>query len=262
MPVLDLFSLRDRVVLVTGAGSGLGRAIATASAEAGGSVACGDIDEASALETQAQIQAAGGRAWAQVVDVADEPSVESFTAGAIDALGGLDVAFCNAGTSDHYLPAHELDLERWNRVLSVNLTGAFLTAKHALRHMVGQRRGKIVFTASLWGHLGSDTVPVPGYAASKGGVVNLTRELAQEYAELGITVNAISPGFFNTNIGRDKRAAPEVIQALREGSLRLSPIHRRAEPDEIQGTAIFLASAASDHINGHIVMVDAGAHAR
>jgi gluconate 5-dehydrogenase len=262
MAVLDLFSLKGRVVLVTGAGSGLGRAIAIASAEAGGAVACGDIDESRVLETKSLIEAAGGAVWAAAVDVADEPSVERFTSAAIEGLGGLDVAFCNAGTSDHYLPAHELDLERWNRVVSVNLTGAFLTAKPALRHMVRQGRGKVIFTTSLWGHLGSDTVPVPAYAASKGGVVNLTRELAQEYAEQGITVNAISPGFFNTNIGRDKQADPAVIQQLREGSIRLSPIHRRAEPEEIQGTAIYLASAASDHVNGHIVMVDAGAHAR
>ena len=259
---VDLFRLDGRVVSVTGAGSGLGLAMAHAAAEAGALVACGDIDIDAAHQTAATIAEAGGSAMAAHVDVTDEPSVSGFTDAVVDRLGGLDVAFVNAGTSDHYVRAHELDLELWERVLAVNLTGAFLTAKHALRQMADQKRGKVIFTASLWGHIGSDTVPVPAYAASKGGVINLTRELAQEYAELGITVNAISPGFFETNIGRDKKAPPEVIAKLREGSIRKSPIHRRAQPDEIAGTAVYLASSASDHVNGHILIVDAGAHAR
>jgi NAD(P)-dependent dehydrogenase (short-subunit alcohol dehydrogenase family) len=259
---LTLFSLEGRVVSVTGAGSGLGRAISEAAAEAGADVACCDIDPGTAEETAAAIRASGGSAMALVMDVTDEGSVETTTDAVVAAHGRLDVLFANAGTSDHYLRADELDLERWQRVIAVNLTGAFLTAKHALRHMVRQRSGKIVFTASLWGHIGSDTVPVPAYAASKGGVINLTRELAQEFAELGVTVNAISPGFFDTNIGRDKRADPATIARLREGSIRASPIHRRATPDEIKGTAVYLASAASDHVNGHILLVDAGAHAR
>jgi NAD(P)-dependent dehydrogenase (short-subunit alcohol dehydrogenase family) len=259
---MGLFSLEGRVVSVTGAGSGLGRAIAEAVADAGATVACCDLDLATAEETASGIRSSGGRALALRMDVTSEQEVEEGTDEIVAEHGRLDVVFANAGTSDNYRRADELDLERWRRVIDVNLTGAFLTAKHALRHMVRQRSGKVVFTASLWGHIGSDTVPVPAYAASKGGVINLTRELAQEYAELGVTVNAISPGFFDTNLGRDKKADPALIAKLREGSIRSSPIHRRATPDEIKGTAIYLASAASDHVNGHILLLDAGAHAR
>jgi len=137
-----------------------------------------------------------------------------------------------------------------------------LCAKHASRVMIEQRRGKLILTASIWGIIASDAVPVPEYSASKGGVMSLTRELALELAESGITVNAIAPGFFNTNLGREKGTDPAVKQRLREASIALIPTHRRAEADEIAGTSVFLASAASDMVNGHILVVDGGVVAR
>ena len=181
---------------------------------------------------------------------------------AVETYGSLDVIFCNAGISGFYRRIDQIDVDEWRRVLDVNLTGVMLCAKHAARVMIPQGHGKIVLTASIWGLVGSDSVPVADYAASKGGVVNLTRELALELAELGITVNAIAPGFFNTNLGRDKGTDPSVKEKLREASLRLVPTHRRAAPEEIVGSALFLASEASDMVNGHVLVVDAGALAR
>jgi NAD(P)-dependent dehydrogenase (short-subunit alcohol dehydrogenase family) len=262
MGALELFALDGRSVTITGAASGLGRAMATGCASAGAAVAVADVDQARADEVAGEIVAAGGRAIGHVVDVADEGSVAALFDRVADEFGRVDVAFCNAGISGYYRRIDEVDISEWRRVLDVNLTGVMLTAKHAARHMIPAGRGKLVLTASIWGLIGSDSVPIPDYAATKGGVVNLTRELALELASHGLTVNAIAPGFFNTNIGRDKDTAPAIKQRLREASLDLIPTHRRAEPEEITGAAVFLASAASDMVNGHVLVVDGGCVAR
>jgi NAD(P)-dependent dehydrogenase (short-subunit alcohol dehydrogenase family) len=259
--IANLFSLEGRTVVVTGAGSGLGRAIAEGCAEAGASVVCAGRSEAS-RRVAAELADRGWCAVGVEADVTEEASVEALMREAEHRYGSIDVVFCNAGTSDHYKRADEMSLEEWHSVISVDLTGVFLCAKHAARRMIEQGRGKIVTVSSIWGQVGSDTVPIPAYAAAKGGVVNLTRELALEYARHGMTVNSLCPGFFNTNIGTDKEVVPGVIDALVEGALALSPLHRFADPSEIKGTAIYLASRASDLVNGHILAVDGGCLAR
>jgi NAD(P)-dependent dehydrogenase (short-subunit alcohol dehydrogenase family) len=257
----ELFSLHGRTVIVTGAGSGLGRAIAEGCAEAGASVVCAGRSDAN-LRVAAELADRGWSAAGVHADVTSEADVEALMAGAERRFGSIDVVFCNAATSDFYKPAHELSLAEWQHIISVDLTGVFLCAKHAARRMLEQRSGKIVTVSSIWGQIGSDAVPVPAYAAAKGGVVNLTRELALEYASHGMTVNSLCPGFFTTGIGTDKDLAPGVIDALVEGAVALSPLHRFGDPSEVKGTAIFLASRASDFVNGHILAVDGGILAR
>lgn len=262
MGILDLFSLAGRTIVVTGAGSGLGRSMAVACGSAGGSVVCADANPATAEDAAAQIRAAGGDAVAATVDVADEASVAAMVDGAVARFGRLDVLFANAGISGYYKRIDQVDLAEWRRVIDIDLTGVMLSAKHAARVMIPQGSGKLVLTASIYGLIGSDNVPIVDYAAAKGGVVNLTRELALELAEHGVTCNAIAPGFFNTNLGRDKAADQARKQRLRDASVQLIPTHRRGEPDEIGGTAVYLASAASDMVNGHILVIDSGVMAR
>jgi NAD(P)-dependent dehydrogenase (short-subunit alcohol dehydrogenase family) len=259
--ILDLFSLEGKAVVVTGAGSGLGRAIAEAVAEAGARVVCAGRSDATG-ETAEALRARGADALDIRTDVTDETAVAFLMDETVGKLGRLDVLFANAGTSDYYRRADETSLEEWNDVIAANLTSVFLCVKHAARHMITQRSGKIVPIASVWGQIGSDTIPVPAYAAAKGAVVNLTRELAIEYAPFGITVNALSPGFFATNIGRDKSPGAGVVDRLVAAAIELVPTHRIMDPDEIKGTAVYLASAASDAMNGHVLTVDAGILAR
>jgi NAD(P)-dependent dehydrogenase (short-subunit alcohol dehydrogenase family) len=261
MSTLDLFSLRGKAVVVTGAGSGIGRAIAEAVAEAGASVACAGRTDATG-ETAEALRAAGAEAFDLRTDVTDEEAVANLMDETVRRLGSLDVLFANAGSSDHYKRPDEASLEEWNDVISTNLTSVFLCVKHAARHMLRQGRGKIVPTASIWGEVGSGTIPVPGYAAAKGGVINLTRELALEYAPFGITVNALSPGFFATGIGSDKDVPAEVIDRLVAAAIEFVPTHRIMDPAEIKGTAVYLASAASDAMNGHVLTVDLGCLAK
>jgi NAD(P)-dependent dehydrogenase (short-subunit alcohol dehydrogenase family) len=259
--ILDLFSLEGKAIVVTGAGSGLGRAIAEAVAEAGASVVCAGRSDATG-ETAAALREHGAEALDIRADVTDEAAVASLMDETMRRLGRLDVLFANAGTSDYYKRADEMPLEEWNDVVAANLTSVFLCVKHAARHMIEQGNGKIIPIASVWGQVGSDTIPVPAYAATKGAVVNLTRELALEYAPFGITVNALSPGFFATRIGQDKEVPADVIQRLVAAAIELVPTHRIMDPDEIKGTAVYLASAASDAMNGHVLTVDAGLLAR
>jgi gluconate 5-dehydrogenase len=215
-----------------------------------------------ATDSAAAVIRRGGRASGVEANVTDEPSVEAMVNFATESYGQLDVIFCNAGISDYYNRVDQVDLQQWRRVIDVNLTGCMLSAKHASRVMIPRERGKIILTASIWGLIGSDSVPVPAYAASKGAVVNLTRELALELAPFGITVNAIAPGFFDTNLGRDKAVDPSIKQTLRDASTRLIPTHRRGSPQDIEGTAVYLASPASDMVNGHVLVIDQGCVAR
>jgi gluconate 5-dehydrogenase len=257
MDVLGLFSLAGNSIVVTGAGSGLGKAMAEACAEAGAAVVCSGRSDA-VDATAAEIAERGGTAVAVRADVTDENAVEVLLDSAVAAFGSVDVVFCNAGTSDFYRRVDETSLHEWNQVVAADLTSVFLCAKHAVKRMAPRKRGKIITIASVWGQIASNAVPVPAYAAAKGGVINLTRELALECYPLGITVNALSPGFFSTNIGTDKEAPPGAIELLVENAVKRTPIGRFMHTDEIKGPAVFLASAASDAINGHVLTVDGG----
>ncbi|MBG0816491.1 SDR family NAD(P)-dependent oxidoreductase [Planomonospora sp. ID82291] len=245
--------LHDRVALVTGAGSGIGRAMAVAFAAAGARVVACDIDAAGAERTAADIADGGGSAVAAVADVADEASVAALAETALGAYGRVDVLCNNAGIMDTMALPADIPVELWERVLRVNLTGTFLVTHAVLPHMLRQGGGSIVNTASEAGIRGG--AAGAAYTASKHGVVGLTRSVAWAYAKDGIRCNAILPGPTMTNI-----AANAVFDAA--GAARLGPVlalgERMAEPERMADAALFLASDAASFVNGAILPVDGG----
>jgi NAD(P)-dependent dehydrogenase (short-subunit alcohol dehydrogenase family) len=259
MAVMDLFNLSGKVVLVTGAGSGLGEGFAQAVAEVGADVACADINPMTAQQSADRIRTLGRKAAAIEVDVAQEASVRHMVGETVGQLGALDVIFCNAGIGGGRSgKAHEVTMDAWNRVIAINLTGVFLCVREAAKVMIPRGRGKMILTASIYGQVGSFNGLSPAYTAAKGGVANLTKELAIEYAPHGITVNAVAPGFFHTNImvasGYSEQETTERYERLKS---RI-PLGRVGKPEDLMGTAVYLASAASDYVTGHILTIDGG----
>lgn len=258
MHVSDLFNLTHRVAIVTGAGSGLGRAFAEALAEAGAAVVCADLNGDVAVASAQALNERNLRAYAVRTDVTDEEAVDLLVNETVERLGQLDIFFANAGIAGGGQPAHETPRGVWDRVIATNLTSVFLCARAAARVMIPRGSGKIVNTASIYGVVGSFTGTSPEYTAAKGGVVNLTRELAVEYARYGIQVNAIAPGFFETNIFQSGGMTPEQMQARLDQVRQRAPTGRIGRPDDLKGTAVFLAAPASDHITGQVLAVDGG----
>jgi NAD(P)-dependent dehydrogenase (short-subunit alcohol dehydrogenase family) len=229
-------------------------------AEAGADVACADIDLPAAEQTAAYARGLGRRAIALKVDVASEASVVAMTAQAVRDLGQLDVVFANAGIAEIRQPIVEATLEQWQRVIDVDLTSVFLTAREAARVMIPRRSGKIISTASIIGFVSvHDGGQTRAYAAAKAGVVNFTRSLGVELAPHNVQVNAIAPTFTRTNIrdGRLIADTPESAQ-IRAGIEARTPMGRLGEPADFKGVALFLASAASDLMTGFTVAVDGG----
>jgi NAD(P)-dependent dehydrogenase (short-subunit alcohol dehydrogenase family) len=255
-----MFDLTGQVAVITGAGSGLGLQFAEAMAEAGARVVCADIVAESAEKTAAHVTQMGGEALAVRCDVAREAEVAGLFAAALETFGTVDIAFANAGIGDPQpLLLHEYPTENWEKVVAINMAGVFYTCREALRIMFPKKRGKIINTASMWGLAGPSSVfPIPAYAATKGAVVNLTRELALQYAPHNIQVNAICPGFFRTRISDgayDDNGFVETVSAF-------TPMGRVAEAAEIKGTALYLASAASSFTTGLMLVTDGGCMAK
>jgi 2-deoxy-D-gluconate 3-dehydrogenase len=252
---LGLFSLEGLNALVTGSRTGLGAAMAIGLAEAGANIVVhGSSVEGIAAVCDA-VRAAGARAVPVQADVSNPEASESLVSLTVRELGSIDILVNNAGIIRR-APAADYTVEDWNAVLEVNLNAVFRLCQLAGRHMIASGRGKIINIASMLSFQGG--VCVPAYAASKGAVAQLTKALANEWALKGINVNAIAPGYMET----DNTAALRADAARNKQILERIPAGRWGTPRDLVGAAVFLASEASDYVNGHVLAVDGGWLAR
>ncbi|MCB9283834.1 MAG: 2-dehydro-3-deoxy-D-gluconate 5-dehydrogenase KduD [Lewinellaceae bacterium] len=250
-----LFSLNNKNALITGASRGLGQAMAIALAKAGAFVVCCSSAPGGTDETLRLIEAKGGQAMSLFADLSDREAVRKMYQEAREKCGRIDILVNNGGTIARY-PASEFPLDEWDRVLEVNLTSAFYLSQLAGRDMIENGGGKIINTASMLSYSGGITVPA--YTASKHGIAGITRALANEWAQYNIQVNAIAPGYFRTD--NTQRLQDDPVRNA-EISKRI-PAGRWGDPEDLAGVVIFLASQASDYVNGAIINVDGGWMAR
>jgi len=247
------FALEKKTALVVGAANGIGRATALAFAAAGAAVACADVEEPGARATAAEIEKGGARALPVHLDVTRSASCRAAIAAVVERLGGLDVLLYGAADSDAAATVLEMDEAAWDRVVSVNLTGAFLVLKAALPAMIARGGGSIILIASQLGRVASPGRPA--YCATKGALIQLAKVLAADHASQGIRANTISPGAVETR--RMLRRWKDMDEARR----MMGPKHllgRLGRPEEIARAAVYLASDASSFVTGSDLLIDGG----
>jgi 2-deoxy-D-gluconate 3-dehydrogenase len=250
--ILDKFKLDGKTALVTGARRGIGKAMAIALAEAGADI----VATSAGMETEGsdvaiEIAACGRRSWCFACDLADRRAVYAFIAKVKDECPPIDILINNGGTILRK-PATEHPDDYWDKIIEIDLNAQFVLAREFGRDMLERGAGKIVFTASLLSFQGGITVP--GYAAAKGGVAQLTKALANEWAARNVQVNAIAPGYIATDNTAALRADPVRNPAI----LSRIPAGRWGDPADLAGAVVFLASPASDYVSGEVLTVDGG----
>lgn len=241
--------LSDRVALVTGAGRGLGKAIAGALAESGAAVACVDVDQESLDAAVELIVAAGGNARAYVCNVTDSEAVKATVKAVCADLGGLDILVNNAGITRDNLILRMKD-DQWTSVIDINLSGTFYFTRAAARPIIKSAAGRIINIASISGQMGN-----PGqanYSASKAGVIGLTRTVARELAGRGVTVNAIAPGFIETDM--TAKLGEEMVDRIKEQL----PLGRLGDVRDIADAVLYLAGPSGGFITGQVITIDGG----
>ena len=251
--VLDSFRLDDRVAVVTGASSGLGVAFARALSAAGCAVVLAARRKERLEELAGEIEAAGGRALAAQCDVTEDDQVDALMQTTLDAYGRLDVLVNNAGISDPQ-PAESEAMDLFRRIVDINLVAQFCCAQRAGRIMLEAGGGNIVNVASVLGLVASGQIPQASYTASKGAMVNMTRELAAQWARRGVRVNCIAPGWFPSEMTEEMFDDERATRWMQ----RNTPMGRGGEEHELCGALLFLASDASTFVTGQTLAVDGG----
>ena len=249
---MKLFDLSGRVAVVTGGNGGIGLGMAKGMAEAGATIVVGGRDAAKNAAAVKEIQALGAKASAIAVDVLKEESCRALIAGTVKAHGRLDILVNNAGINIRKQP-QEYTLAEWHQVLDSNLTSAFLCSHAAYPEMMKTGGGKMINIGSMMSIFGASFTTA--YAASKGGIVQMTKAMATAWAKDNIQVNAILPGWIDTALTRRARSD---VPALHDSVLRRTPAGRWGTPDDFAGIAVFLAAAASDYVTGAAITVDGG----
>jgi len=252
MKVKKLFDLTGHVAIVTGGSVGLGRQMAEGLAEMGANLVLCARKKERCEQAALEFRKLGVKTLALGCDVKDPAGVQTVVQAAVNEFGSIDTLINNAGTS-WGAPVESMTLEQWNKVIETNLTGTFLFSQAVGKIMIKQRRGKIINMASVAGLRGSPPkFSAIGYSASKGGVIIFTKDLACKWGMHNIQVNAIAPGWFPTDMSE------KLIERNKKALLEGIPLGRFGGPDDLKGAAIFLASAASDFVTGHILVVDGG----
>lgn len=241
--------LNDKVAVVTGAGRGIGRAVAIAYAKMGANVVCVSRTQENSAKVATEIEALGQKSWAFAVDVSDTSSVESSAKNILEATGRVDILVNNAGvTRDNLLM--RMSEEEWDTVINTNLKGAFNFTKAFTRPFMKQRSGRIINIASVIGLIGN--AGQSNYAASKSALIGFTKSVAKELAPRGVTANAIAPGFIETDMTAvlDEKVRGDIIDRI--------PMNRFGSPEDIANTAIFLALESTDYMTGQVLTIDGG----
>ena len=257
MGIIDKFRLDGKVAWITGASYGLGLAYAEAMAEVGATIVFNDINEDLVNRGLAEYQKKGIEAFGKVCDVTKEDQVDAFVKEVIDKYGHIDILVNNAGIIKR-IPMVDMTVAQWDQVINVDLTGPFICSKAVLPYMIKQKSGKIINACSMMSELGRETVSA--YAAAKGGLKMLTKNICSEYGQFNIQCNAIGPGYIAT-----PQTAP-LREKQADGSMHpfdrfirsKTPAQRWGTTEDLQGLAVFLASPASDFINGQVVYIDGG----
>jgi NAD(P)-dependent dehydrogenase (short-subunit alcohol dehydrogenase family) len=255
--VLDLFSLEGKVALVTGAARGLGQQMAYALAEAGADVAICDLLSEAGEATAREIQELGRRSWFGRADVTRSNEIEAFLDDVTSHLGSVDILVNNAGIESEGIPIEEVPDDLWDRIIDTNLSSMFKVAKAVGTRMIARGNGgAIINLSSISGQIISKIFPRHNvaYGVSKAGVAHLTRGLASEWAQHGIRVNALAPGYMLTPNTEASRRFPEIVERLTE----MTPLKRYGQPWELKGAVVFLASGASSYVTGSVLVIDGG----
>jgi 2-deoxy-D-gluconate 3-dehydrogenase len=249
----NLFDLSGKTAIVTGASTGLGQGMTIGLANAGADILL--VDHVSSEETIREVKALGRKCDQLVINLMEEESVQTVVNKALDVFGKIDILINNAGIIRRS-PAIDFSEKDWDEVMYLNSRVVFFLSQAAAKDMMKRKYGKIINVASLLAFQGG--IIVPSYSASKGAVAQITKALANEWAKFGININAIAPGYMATNNTKALREDPVRSKSI----LERIPADRWGTPEDLQGTAVFLASKASDYVNGHVLVVDGGWLAR